>query len=110
MSVLTTQGAGTFTATLEGNTLSIEGTFEGMNSPATVAHVRRAFKGLRGPSVFALAVANDTQGEFEGQLTLTAADIQDLRGDRLYVQIHSAVNPEGHLRGWILDSAEGAHE
>ena len=59
ITVLTTQGVGAFTAVLEGNMLRIDGTFEGLNSPATAAHVHRAFKGLRGPSVFTLTVTND---------------------------------------------------
>ena len=103
VTVETTRGVGSFTAVLEGDTLSIEGTFEGMNAPATAAHLHRAFKGLRGPSLFTLTVTNETTGRVTGRLTLTDAQIQDLRSGRLYVQIHTAVNPEGHLRGWILD-------
>ena len=104
VTVLTTQGVGSFTATLKGHTLAISGTFEGLNSPATAAHVHRAFKGLRGPSVFTLTVANDTNGRISGKFTLTDAQVRDLRDGWLYVQIHSEVNPDGHLRGWILES------
>ena len=104
VTVLTTKGIGSFTAVLEGNTLTIAGTFEGMNARATVAHVHRGFKGLHGPSVFTLTVTNDTNGRISGSLTLTDADVQDLRSGRFYLQIHSEVNPDGHLRGWILDS------
>ena len=78
-----------------------------MNSPATVAHVHRAPKGLRGPGVFTLTVTADTNGLIEGTLSLTAAEIDVLRDDRFYVQIHSEANPGGHLRGWILDADQG---
>ena len=107
VTVQTTQGVGAFTAVLEGNMLSIDGTFEGLNSPATAAHVHRAFKGLRGPSVFALTVTNDTHGRVLGNLTLTDTQLADLRTGWLYVQIHTDVNPDGHLRGWILDADQG---
>jgi hypothetical protein len=103
----TTRGVGAFTARLEGDTLTIAGTFERMNSPATVAHVHRAPKGLRGPGVFTLTVTADTNGLIEGTLSLTAAEIDVLRDDRFYVQIHSEANPGGHLRGWILDADQG---
>jgi len=107
VSVLTTQGVGSFTAVLEGNRLHIDGTFEGLNSPVTAAHVHRAFKGLRGPSVFTLTVTNDTNGRVSGSLALTDAQLDDLRSGWLYVQIHTDVNPDGHLRGWILDADQG---
>jgi hypothetical protein len=107
VTVETTKGVGSFTAVLEGDALAITGTFEGMNAPATAAHVHRAFKGLRGPSLFTLTVTNETTGRVSGRLTLTAAQIEDLRTGRLYLQIHSAVNPDGHLRGWILDADQG---
>ena len=107
VTVLTTQGVGAFTAVLEGNRLSIDGAFERLNSPATAAHVHRAFKGLRGPSVFTLTVTNGTNGEVSGHLTLTDAQRDDLRNGWLYVQLHTDVNPNGHLRGWILDADQG---
>ena len=103
----TTRGVGAFTARLEGDTLIIAGKFERMNAPATVAHVHRAPKGLRGPSVFTLTVTADTTGLIEGTLSLTAADVEDLRDGRFYVQIHSEAHPSGHLRGWILDVDQG---
>src|SRR2546423_1435112 len=42
VTVRTTTGSGSLTAVLEGSTLTLTGTFDGMNSPATVAQVRRA--------------------------------------------------------------------
>ena len=107
VSAPTTRGVGAFTARLEGDALTITGTFERMNSPATVAHVHRAPKGLRGPSVFPLTVTQDTDGLIEGTLSLTATDVEDLKGSRFYVQVHSTVNPDGHLRGWILEDDQG---
>lgn len=98
----TTTGSGTLTAVLAGNTLTINGKFDGMNSPATVAHLHRAPKGLRGPNVFDLIVTKATSGTVEGSLTLTAGQVEELKQGWYYVQIHTAQNPEGQLRGWLL--------
>jgi hypothetical protein len=102
----TTTGSGSLVALLadnrDGNKLTINGKFEGMNSPATVAHVHRAPRGLRGPSVFDLVVTKATGGIVEGNLTLTAAQVEELKKGWYYVQIHTEKNPEGQLRGWLL--------
>lgn len=98
----TTTGSGTLTAVLAGNTLTINGKFDGMNSPATVAHLHRAPKGLRGPNVFDLIVTKATSGTVEGSLTLTAGQVEELKQGWYYVQIHTEQNPEGQLRGWLL--------
>ena len=98
----TTTGSGTLTAVLEGNKLTITGKFDGMNSPATLAHVHRAPRGLRGPNVFDLVVTKATSGTVEGTITLTAAQVEELKRFGYYVQIHTEKNPEGHLRGWLL--------
>jgi CHRD domain-containing protein len=102
VSVRTTTGSGSVTAVLEGTTLTLTGKFDGMNSPATVAHLHRARKGLRGPSLFDLTVTKATSGTLEGTLKLTATQIEDLDKGWYYVQIHTERNAEGHLRGWLL--------
>lgn len=98
----TTTGSGSLTAVLEGETLTIKGTFDGMNSPATAAHIHRAPRGLRGPNVFDLKVAPSTSGTIEGKLTLTTAQIADLDKGWFFVQVHTELNAAGQLRGWIL--------
>jgi hypothetical protein len=95
-------GSGSVTAALTGTKLSINGTFEGLQSPATVAHLQRGRTGVRGPSLFDLTVTKATGGTISGTLTLTSAQIDDLRQGRLYVQIHSEKAPDGNLWGWLL--------
>ncbi len=98
----TTAGSGTLTAVLAGHTVTITGKFDGLNSPATLAHVHRARRGLRGPNVFDLTVTKATSGTVEGTLTLTDLQVEALKNGWYYVQIHTEINPEGHLRGWLL--------
>ncbi len=102
LTAATTTGSGAFTAVMQGNKLMVTGTFEGMNSPGTAAYVRRAPKGLRGPVVWDLNVTKATRGTLDGTLTLTAAQVEELRKGWYYIQIHTSANPDGQLRGWIL--------
>ena len=95
-------GSGSATATLTGTTLAITGTFEGLRSPATVAHLHLGMKGVRGPAIFDLTVSKATSGTIGGKLTLNRAQVEDLKKDRFYVQINSEKAPEGNLWGWLL--------
>ncbi len=99
-------GSGQVTATLTGTKLTISGTFEGLKSPATVARLHRAQKGVRGPAVFDLVVANapgasSTSGTLSATLDLTPTQVDDLGRERFYVQVHSEKAPEGNLWGWL---------
>src|SRR3989442_9088421 len=50
-------GSGSATAVLSGTKLTINGTFDGLRSPATVAKIHRAFKGIRGPAILDLTIS-----------------------------------------------------
>lgn len=95
-------GSGSVTAALTGTTLTITGTFEGLRTPATVAHLHTGLKGVRGPVVFDLIVSKATSGTIGGKLTLNRAQVEDLKKSRFYVQINSEKAPEGNLWGWLL--------
>ncbi len=100
--VRTITGSGSVTATLQGSRLTIDGTFAGLAGPATEANIRLAPKAIRGPVVFTLDVTKATSGRVTGTVDLTPAQVEDLRNDRLYVQIHSEAAAEGSVRGWLL--------
>lgn len=98
----TITGSGTVTATLDGSTLKITGTFQGMKSPATIAQVHMGARGVRGPVEFDLAVEKSPSGTLSGTITLTKIQIDTLRRGWYYVQIHAEQSPEGNLWGWLL--------
>lgn len=102
LTVNTITGVGSFEASLQGNTLTITGTFEGMSSAATAAHVHLAPKAQIGPVAFGIEVTKANSGSVGGEISLTPELIQALHGESLYIQIHSETNPAGELRGWIL--------
>ena len=96
----TVSGSGSVAATLDGNTLTLSGTFEQLKSPATAAALHRSpVRGVRGPEVAPLKASPATSGTITGSTELTPALLADLRGGRLYVQVHSEKAPDGNLWG-----------
>lgn len=99
----TVAGRGSAKAVLTGNKLTVEGTFEGLRSPATVARIHLAPRAMRGPAVLDLMVAaKGTTGTLSGSLELTPRQLEALEKGSLYIQLHSEKAPDGNLRGWLL--------
>jgi hypothetical protein len=99
----TIAGSGAVTATLKGSTLTINGTFAGLKTAATVARVHRSPRtGMRGVPIGDLTATAGTNGTITGSLELTKDQIDDLAAGRLYVQLHSEKAPDGNLWGWLL--------
>ena len=98
----TIAGSGSVTATLAGNKLSLAGTFSGLKTPATVARIHVAPKGLRGAPILDLTVTPGTSGTLSGAFDLTAKQIDDLTHQSFYIQLHSEKAPDGNLWGWLL--------
>ena len=103
-------GHGSVHAILNGTRLEIEGTFEGMSSPATDAHLMMG-EGIAipGPSIQDLTVLPSATGTVTASLTLSRAQAAALRQGRLYIQINSekappgySWGPKGTLWGWLL--------
>ena len=99
-------GKGTATATLSGTKLAINGTFEGLAAPATVARLHEGVaKAARGPAIGDLMISKGTSGTITGAVALTPEQLASLKQGRLYVQVHSekGVAPDGStLWGWLL--------
>jgi hypothetical protein len=98
----TIAGSGSVTAVLTGNKLAVNGTFEGLKSPATTAKLHMAQRGVRGPAVLDLRVTPGASGTVSGTVDLTPQLVKDLQNSRLYVQIQSEKAPDGNLWGWLL--------
>lgn len=95
-------GRGSATAVLAGDTLTVDGAFEGLRSPATVARLHMGVRGVRGPAIANLVVSNATGGSIKGVVALNRELRQALEKSSLYLQIHSEKAPEGNLWGWLL--------
>ncbi len=96
-------GLGSATATLAGARLSITGSFDGLRSPATAAHIHQSpVTGVRGPAILDVTVAHASKGAVSASLDLTPQQIDDLQHGKLYIQIDSEKSPDGNLWGWLL--------
>lgn len=96
-------GTGSASAVLTGSKLSITGSFEGLRSPATVAHLHEGLAtGVRGPAILDLTVSKATGGTIAGSFDLSAEQAESLKKGRLYIQISSEKAPDGNLWGWLL--------
>ncbi len=96
-------GHGAVSAMLAGTKLTVAGTFEGMHSAATVAHLHQSkATGVPGPVIHELTVSKGMEGTISGTADLTPAEVEALRKGLIYVMVHSTGAPDGNLWGWLL--------
>ena len=101
VSVIT--GHGTVSGVLSGTKLTVTGTFDGMRSAATVAHLHLSkATGVPGPVIHELTVEKAMGGTISGSADLTPAEVDALRKGLIYVMVHSTGAPDGNLWGWLL--------
>jgi hypothetical protein len=96
-------GSGSVTVTLQGNTLTLEGSFSGLLAVPTGAHLRMgSLPGVRGPLIADLTISPSTRGRLSGRVQLNAEQLATVHKGGLYVEIDSDKAPEGDLWGWIM--------
>ena len=101
------ESIGNLTATLEGSTLTVRGTFSNFTSPATAGSFRIGLaKGVPGDAIGTLTVEHARQGSFSGTIRLTSAQMAALKKEALYVRIDSEKAPEGNVQGWLEDAGK----
>ena len=95
------KGCGSVTATYDtaSKKLSWKGNVTGLTGPATAAHFHAGETGKNGAVVIPIAGAE--KGTFEGSATLTDSQAAALLGGRLYVNVHTATNKAGEIRGQV---------
>jgi hypothetical protein len=105
----TSSGTGTATVTYDAATKQVtwEGEFSGLSGPATAAHIHGPADPGKNAGVI---VPLSTQGTpftspFKGSATLSddkaAALAAALSGGQAYVNVHTAANPGGEIRGQL---------
>jgi hypothetical protein len=80
--------------------LSWKVTYSGLSGPATAAHFHGPAEAGKNAGV-AVAIPNATASPAEGSATLTDAQAADLMAGKYYVNIHTAANPGGEIRGQV---------
>lgn len=115
------RGTGTFTLTLVGTTMTINGAFSGLSSNSTAAHIHGPAGPLPAtasviydftPGGLNLATLGSTSGTIIGTFELVpkgtggaytvAQQIADLNAGLWYVNVHSAAFGGGEIRGQIV--------
>jgi hypothetical protein len=96
-------GAGTGTATVTFDTvtkmITYSVTYSGLSGPAAAAHIHcGALPGAN--SGVAVAFPN-AASPISGSATLTDAQVADLEAGKCYVNVHTAANKGGEIRGQL---------
>ncbi|MFY0526349.1 CHRD domain-containing protein [Archangium gephyra] len=108
---VTTNANGVATATLDGDKLTVTGTFSGLQSnlqevsgTGSAAHVHQAAQGTNGPVVFSLGVTTSEQrnGSYTGTKNLSKEEQEAFKGGLFYVNVHSVNAPGGEIRGQLI--------
>lgn len=80
--------------------LSWKVSYSGLTGPATAAHFHGPAEPGKNAGVM-IPIQNITTSPAEGSATLTDAQAADLMAGRLYVNVHTAANPGGEIRGQV---------
>jgi hypothetical protein len=99
--VKNTKGTGSFTGTLNGRKLVWKLTFGKLTGPALAAHIHMGKAGKAGNVVVPLCAGTKCKSGVHGTATLTPAVLKAVKNGGAYVNVHTAKNPNGEIRGQI---------
>jgi hypothetical protein len=80
--------------------LSWKVTYSGLSGPATAAHFHGPAEADKNAGV-KVPIPNATSSPAEGSATLTDEQAADLMAGKYYVNVHTAANPGGEIRGQV---------
>jgi hypothetical protein len=75
-------------------------TYSGMTGPVSAAHFHGPAEPGKNAGV-AVAIPNAGTSPAEGSATLTDAQAADLTAGKYYINVHTAANPGGEIRGQV---------
>ncbi len=107
----TTEGAGQALVTLDTVTkmISYTITFQGLSGPAAAAHFHGPAASGANAGVAVPIGGKEPQSPVSGTATLTDDQIKQLEAGMWYVNIHTAANPGGEIRGQVVRPGMGGH-
>lgn len=81
--------------------LSWKGSYSGLTGPATAAHFHAGEMGKNGGVVVPIFSGPSAKSPFSGEKKLTDAQASQLMSGGWYVNIHTAANKAGEIRGQV---------
>jgi hypothetical protein len=94
----TATGSGTVTVGMD---MSVSGGVTTTGIAATAAHIHEAPAGKNGPVIVPMVKSGDNAWVFPPGAKLTEAQMASLKAGNLYINVHSAANPGGEMRGQL---------
>ena len=95
-------GRGAVLATLDGSKFTLHGSFAGLSTPATDAHLCLGnVMGGTGPAIADVTVTPAVNGEISATLTLAPDQVAALKAGKIYLLLNSQKAPKGNLWGWF---------
>lgn len=102
-----TAGTGSATVTVDAvsRAVTVSGTYTGLGSNQTLAHIHVGAFGVAGGILVTLTGTGGTSGSFSGSGTFTAGQFNSFKAGGTYLNIHTANFPNGEIRGQIVNVA-----
>lgn len=92
-------GSGTFVINAD---MTVSGSVTTKGVAATMAHIHQGAVGVNGPVLIPLSRAGDNLWTVPAGAKLTDAQYQAYKNGELYVNVHSAENKGGEIRGQLV--------
>ena len=96
---VTSTGTGTATMTLDGDKLTYDVEYKDLSGPATAAHIHGP--AAAGANAGVMIPFANPASPIKGTVNLTPEQVADLKAGKEYVNIHTAQNKGGEIRGQI---------
>ena len=97
-------GAGSFNLSQSQDKLKFRVVVSGLSGPITMCHFHQGALGVAGPVVLDL-MSFVSGNVIEGEVTPTPAIVTAMLAGQIYINVHTAANPGGEIRGQLVRDA-----
>jgi hypothetical protein len=107
---VTTDAEGTFSVTLESDSIHVQGDFSGLSSEFAASHIHQGGPNENGPPIITLEPtlgADNLSGSWDTTYSVNSSQIEALKSDSLYVNVHSTQHQAGEIRGQLTSGRSG---